>query len=127
MSLVNWGKVLFPHLAFKENATALVVDYMKNQRIIAQNGRRRKLVDKPFLYLEELHALSPLRIKENKVNQKLQKKVNEYLKELRYYEQCDIQFGEICKHPRCINAILELKNGTSVTFKCGRLLNENKL
>ena len=85
------------------------------------------MVDKPFLYLEELHALSPLRIKEDKVNQKLQKKVNEYLKELRYYEQCDVEFGEICKHPRCAKSILEFKNGTSVTFKCGRLLNENKL
>jgi hypothetical protein len=82
----------------------------------------RKLVDKPFLYLEELHAISPLRIKENKENQKLQKKVDKYLKELRYYEQCDVKFGEICKHPRCINAILELKSGKSIEFKCGRLL-----
>ena len=80
------------------------------------------MVDKPFLYLEELHAISPLRIKENKENQKLQKKVDKYLKELRYYEQCDVKFGEKCKHPRCINAILEFKNGKSIEFKCGRLL-----
>ena len=86
------------------------------------------MVDKPFLYIEELHSLLPSpHIKEDKVNQKLQKKVDKLLKELRYYEQCDVKFGEICKHPRCINVILEFKNGTSVTFKCGRLLNENKL
>ena len=80
------------------------------------------MVDKPFLYLEELHAISPLRAKEDKENQKLQKKVDKCIKELRYYEQCDSQFGEICKHPRCVNSILELKSGTSVVFKCGRLL-----
>ncbi len=95
---------------------------MIKQLIERRKEAVRKLVDKPFLYLEELHAISPLRVKEDKENQKLQKKVNKYLKELRYYEHCDVKFGELCKHPRCINTILELKDNSDVIFKCGRLL-----
>ena len=86
------------------------------------------MVSKPLLYLKELRALAPGAVEpETEFDRRTAKKIDKFLKELRYYEQCDVKFGEICKHPRCINAILELKNGTSVTFKCGRLLNENKL
>lgn len=84
------------------------------------------MVNKPFLYLEELHAISPSSAKEEKENQKLQKKVDKLLKELRYYEHCDVKFGEICKHPRCTHAIFEFKNGLSITFRCGREINTNK-
>ena len=85
------------------------------------------MVVKPFLCIEELHGFLPSRIKEEKENQKLQKKIDKLLKEFRYYEHCDAKFGEICKHPRCIHASFEFKNGQSITFSCGRLLDENKL
>jgi tRNA(His) 5'-end guanylyltransferase len=42
VSLADWGKVLFPHLVFKANVTALAVDYMKNRHITVPNGRRRE-------------------------------------------------------------------------------------
>ena len=45
MPLADWGKVLFPHLVFKENVTAPAVDYMKNQHIIVQNGGRKMPVN----------------------------------------------------------------------------------
>jgi hypothetical protein len=44
--IADWGKALFPHLVFEENVTALAVDYMKNQRITAQNGRRKRNASK---------------------------------------------------------------------------------
>ena len=59
---------------------------------------------------------------ETEFDKRIAKKIDKYLKERRYYEQCDVKFGEKCKHPHCINAILEFKNGKSIEFKCGRLL-----
>ena len=50
------------------------------------------MVDKPFLYLEELHALSPLRIKEDKENQKLQNKSCNDIQDM-LHEQKDINWN----------------------------------
>ena len=43
MPLADWGKALFPLLVFKENVTALAVDYMKNRHITVLNGKIKKM------------------------------------------------------------------------------------
>lgn len=85
------------------------------------------MVNKPFLYLKELKALAPGATEpEPEFDRRTAKKIDKLLKELRYYEHCDVKFGEICKHPRCTHAIFEFKNGLSITFRCGREINTNK-
>ena len=86
------------------------------------------MVSKPFLYLKELRALAPGAIEpETEFDKRTAKKIDKLLKELRYYEHCDVKFGEICKHPRCTHAIFEFKNGNSIVFRCGRLLSINEM
>lgn len=61
------------------------------------------------------------------MNKKTLKKLDSWLQEVHFFEQCNVQEGEKCKHPHCRYSIITLGNN-SCTFTCGRTYIEyNKL